>query len=295
MKPKIPKLTALLDAIQANTANFQKPIESRIALFTSPKADSHLDGYVVASRDGGGYAFGDTSFFLNIGVVDDLVVARSTTVHEMYHAVQGFYAAERRAKINQATTSSMASCLNSEHLFADLYEEGSARYVEDFALLEQSHSQAAKQMLSDIRDGVANAEDGSTLLDMSVTSLTASQPLPYDDVYAVGFLGHGLRLVVVHQTEPTVREQARYVEAKRVLSPRWYVAARAGYTHVRPDDTDWNFEVVAGLRPNRLQIIKSGHELYREGGDDVEYDHKVTAQLVSTIKLFSHAGNAVIA
>ncbi|RXH58147.1 hypothetical protein GRAN_1457 [Granulicella sibirica] len=64
---------------------------------------------------------------------------------------------------------------------------------------------------------------------------------------------------------------------------------------MRPDDTDWNFEVVAGLRPNRLQIIKSGHELYREGGDDVEYDHKVTAQLVSTIKLFSHAGNAVIA
>jgi hypothetical protein len=192
MKPKIASLVALLDQIQANPRDFEQPIEQRIAMFTPSNANIRLDGYVVASGDGGGYAFGDTDFFLNIGIVDDLVVAKSTTVHEMYHAIQGFYASDRESKINPPGGSSRTSCLNVEHLFGNLYEEGSARYVEDFALMSQSHSPAAKQMLSDIEDGISRVEAGATLLDMSVVSLTARQSLPYDDVYAVGFLGHGL-------------------------------------------------------------------------------------------------------
>jgi hypothetical protein len=192
VKPKIPLLVALLDEIQAHPSDFEQPIERRIALFTPSNANIHLDGYVVASGDGGGYAFGDTDFFLNIGIVDDLVVARSTTVHEMYHAVQGFYAPDRNPKIDPSSGSPQPSCLNVEHLFGNLYEEGSARYVEEFSLMSQSHSPAAKQMLSDIEDGIFRVEAGATMLDMSVVSLAARQSLPYDDVYAVGFLGHGL-------------------------------------------------------------------------------------------------------
>jgi Putative zinc dependent peptidase (DUF5700) len=191
VKPKTALLVALLDEIETHPRNFQQPIEQRIALFTPPNANIHLDGYIVASGDGGGYAFGDTDFVLNIGIVDDLVVARGTTVHEMYHAVQGSYASDREPKIDGASGALQTSCLNVEHLFGNLYEEGSARYVEEFSLMSQSHSLAAKQMLSDIEDGISRVEAGATLLDMSVVSLTARQPLPYDDVYAVGFLGHG--------------------------------------------------------------------------------------------------------
>jgi len=79
---------------------FQQRIEQRISLFVPPNSDIHLEGYVVAAGDGGGYAFGGTEFFLDIGIVDDIVVAQETTTHELYHAVQGALAADRELKID---------------------------------------------------------------------------------------------------------------------------------------------------------------------------------------------------
>jgi len=56
-----------------------------------PARDSPT-GLLVAGGDGGGYAFGDTNFYLNIGFMDDFVLAKSATTHELYHAVQGAFA-----------------------------------------------------------------------------------------------------------------------------------------------------------------------------------------------------------
>ncbi|QMV17952.1 hypothetical protein GOB94_04030 [Granulicella sp. 5B5] len=191
-KPKIPQLLALLQQIETNPKGFQQTIERRIAVFTPPNADIHLEGYVVAAGDGGGYAFGSTDFFLNIGIVDDLAVAQETTTHELYHAVQGAFASDRELNLSNSQSLKKEACVETGHLFNNLYEEGSAMYVGDLSLLQQSHSPVAARMLADIDDGLKHIDDSATLLEMSVIALNADQPVSYDDMYSVDFLGHGV-------------------------------------------------------------------------------------------------------
>ena len=133
---------------------------------------------------------GGTDFFLNIAVIDDFVAARSTTTHELYHAVQGAYAAERGMTFRSGGEAA-AACSNVEKLFSSLYEEGTARYVEDFSSLGQSKSVAAQQILADTNEGIGHARTAASLLEMSVTALSSPVPTTFDDVYDVGFLGHG--------------------------------------------------------------------------------------------------------
>ncbi|SEF52298.1 hypothetical protein SAMN05421819_0295 [Bryocella elongata] len=192
VQPNVEKLKQLLAQMQANPENFQNAIKQRIAQFSLPDSKLSLQGYVVAGGDGGGYAFGSTDFYLNIGIIDDLVLARSVTTHEMYHAVQGAYANDREVKFAGPETSRTVACKQVEQLFANLYEEGSAVVVADPALIPQSHSAAAARMLADTDDGMKHLGTSATLLEMSVISLEAEKPMAYDDVYGVGFLGHGV-------------------------------------------------------------------------------------------------------
>jgi Putative zinc dependent peptidase (DUF5700) len=192
VKPKSQELLSLLGEIEANPKTFQRAIEDRIRLFTPEHADIHLEGYVVAAGDGGGYAFGGTDFFLNVGIAEDLLVAKSTTIHELYHSVQGAYAADRAIKIDNTQGPVQIACANQERLFASLYEEGTARFVEDTALLSQSKSEAAFEILTDFNDGARHVHNGITLLDMSINALGESTSLSFEDVYEVGFLGHGV-------------------------------------------------------------------------------------------------------
>ena len=92
-----------------------------------------------------------------------------------------------------------------------------------------------------------------------------------------------------YEAKPTLREQAGYVEAKRVLTPRWDIAARSGYTRSSSSSTVENFEVTGGLRTNRFQIIKFSYDLYCKQEDKTEYYHTATIQLVTSIHAFSHA------
>ena len=87
VKPKVTALLALLREIEANPRSFQQAIEARIGLFTPPNADIHLDGYVIAAGHGGGDPFGGKEFFRNMGFNHDFILSKSTTVHELYHAV----------------------------------------------------------------------------------------------------------------------------------------------------------------------------------------------------------------
>jgi hypothetical protein len=200
VQAKEKQLLALLDAIDATPASFQQAIEERIAMFTPAGSDLHLEGYIVAGGDGGGYAFGDTDFFLNIGFNDDLVLAKSTTMHKMYQAAQGAFAAHREVKMDSAKGEAQRACVETEQLFANLYEEGSAMYVgEPGLLLPQSNSPTAARMLADINDGMSHLHNSSTLLEMSVLALSAGQPVPYDDVYDVGFFGHGVLYDIAYE------------------------------------------------------------------------------------------------
>lgn len=101
--------------------------------------------------------------------------------------------------------------------------------------------------------------------------------------------GEWQTFVFPYEATPTLREQAGYMEAKLVLTPRWYVAVRSGYTHSSPSSTIENFEVAGGFRPNRFQLIKLSYGLYREHKDSTEYDHVAAIQLVTSIHVLSHA------
>ncbi len=191
VQPKVKELLQVLDQIDRDPDEFQNAIEQRIAAFSPQGVPIHLQGYVVAAGDGGGYAFGGTDFFLNLTMVDDLVLAQNVTTHEMYHAVQGSFAADRKVDFSHGAPALQAACGNIERLFSSLYEEGSAVYVEDPSLLERSHSSMAARKLNDLNDGKKHIGDTVTLLEMSVLALSAPDPALYNKVYRVDFLGHG--------------------------------------------------------------------------------------------------------
>jgi hypothetical protein len=194
VKSKASQLLVLIQQIETNPQTFQAVIERRIALFTPLHADLHLDGYIVAAGDGGGYAFGATDFYLNVGIIDELVVAQGVTAHELYHAVQGAFAKNRAAaEITPTNPQSyrQVACAAIENLFAKLYEEGSAMEVEDVSLLSQAHSAIGIKKHTAVEEGMAHLQTSVSLLEMSVLSLNADSPMLFDDVYAVGFYGQG--------------------------------------------------------------------------------------------------------
>lgn len=195
IKPDAAKTLSLVQTIASDPGGFQQPIETRIALFSPSDRKLELHGYIVAGGDGGGYAFGGTDFYLNIGMMNELLMARTTTAHELYHAVQGAFAKERGALDELPDLSSFdagrQSCMKTRQLFGNLYEEGSAMYVEDGDLLKQAKSSIGKKQEEDLRDGIQHAGWSAALLEMSVISLTATPAMSYDDVYNVDFYGHG--------------------------------------------------------------------------------------------------------
>jgi hypothetical protein len=190
VKPKAMQLLELTRQIEADPQAFQGQIEKRIALFTPTGSEIRLQGYIVGGGDGGGYAFGGTEFYLNLEFTDDMAVARTVTTHELYHAVQGAFAGERGDAVY--TPARPGACANIARLFADIYEEGTATYVEDISTLAQSNSESAVKQLTDINDGLAHLHESATLLELSVIGLNATRAVPFDDVYAVGFFGHGV-------------------------------------------------------------------------------------------------------
>jgi len=103
-------------------------------------------------------------------------------------------------------------------------------------------------------------------------------------------LGEWQRFDLAYNEYPTLREDAGYVEARRVLHPRWYVAGRAGYLHTNFGFGGETYEAVAGFRPNTHQLVKLGYELGRASGSNVVMG-TVTVQLVTTVHPLSIAWN----
>jgi len=195
LKQKAQQLLELTKRIEGNPQAFQASIEKRIALFAPPGLKLLVQCYVVAGGDGAGYAFGETDVYLNIGFIDDFILAKSVATHEAYHAVQGAFASARRASYEAPAlpqTHEQQTCANTVRLFADLYEEGTAMYVQDISVLPQSHSALAARMSADIADGLGHIHNSAALLELSVLGLSAPVSVPYDDVYEVGFLGHAV-------------------------------------------------------------------------------------------------------
>jgi hypothetical protein len=68
------------------------------------------------------------------------------------------------------------------------------------------------------------------------------------------------KFVMPYTVIPTFHEQAGYAELKKVLSPRWYIAGRVGYTVGTASGNVQSYEGAAGFRPNRFQLIKFDYE-----------------------------------
>jgi hypothetical protein len=75
--------------------------------------------------------------------------------------------------------------------FREALRRGSATEVEDVSLLSQAHSAIGIKKRTDLDDGLLHLHTSVSLLEMSVVSLNAASPVPFDDVYDVGFYGHG--------------------------------------------------------------------------------------------------------
>jgi hypothetical protein len=60
---------------------------------------------------------------------------------------------------------------------------------------------------------------------------------------------------------PTFRQNIGYVELRRVLRPRWYVATRLSYRRSNLAPALQVYETAVGYRPNRLQLVKVGYEI----------------------------------
>ena len=60
---------------------------------------------------------------------------------------------------------------------------------------------------------------------------------------------------------PTFKQHTGYGEIRRVLNPRWFVAARVGYIRANAFAGRQAYEFAAGFRPNRHQLLKVGYQL----------------------------------
>ncbi|SEG63386.1 hypothetical protein SAMN05421819_3972 [Bryocella elongata] len=202
---------AMLHEIETNPERFQKQVERRIALFTPAGSDFHLKGFIVAGGDGGGYTFGSTDFYLNIGRVDEIISAKSIMTHELYHAVQGAFDKDRGVLAEVPPPTNMPpdeqACLKTAHLFMDLYAEGTATYVADVSLLDHVQSEGGLRQKTDLADGVQHFQWGASLLEMSVLSFQADHAMAFDDVYDVDFYGHGVLYSVAYVMSKAIVEQ----------------------------------------------------------------------------------------
>jgi len=95
--------------------------------------------------------------------------------------------------------------------------------------------------------------------------------------------GEAQRFVMPYTVIPTFRESAEYVEVKQVLSPRWYVAFRPGFSTASVGGKEQNFETAAGFRANRLQLIKASYEYEHYTPDNQPNDKTFAIQFITTL------------
>jgi hypothetical protein len=96
------------------------------------------------------------------------------------------------------------------------------------------------------------------------------------------------KFVMPYTVIPSLHEQAGYAEVKRVLHPRWYIAARGGYTSTNLGGNVESLEAAAGFRPDRFQLIKFDYELDHHSQGSHPFDKTFVVQFVTTLHR-SHA------
>jgi hypothetical protein len=99
------------------------------------------------------------------------------------------------------------------------------------------------------------------------------------------------RFSMAYRLIPTFHEQIGYVEVRRVLHPRWFIAERIGYTSDTAGPTTQVFESVVGYRPNVREIVKVGYGLTRVYGPAGNLKGIFQVQFVTVLHPLSLAGH----
>lgn len=97
------------------------------------------------------------------------------------------------------------------------------------------------------------------------------------------------RFQFTYKAIPTFNEAVGYVELRRVLHPRWYLAGRTAFmrTNATPDLNVW--EAALGYRPNRYQLIKFGYTVRQQPGLVDPIDNIFAVQYVTVLRPWSVA------
>lgn len=93
--------------------------------------------------------------------------------------------------------------------------------------------------------------------------------------------GEWQRFRMDYHVIPTFRQQFAYGELRRVLAPRWYVAARIGEMTASEGPSRHVVEAAVGYRPGAFELLKLGYES----------DKTVAVQFVTTLRPLAFAGN----
>jgi hypothetical protein len=92
-------------------------------------------------------------------------------------------------------------------------------------------------------------------------------------------------MLMPYHVIPFTRREGAYIEAKRALTPRWYVAVRDGYLCTN-GDCQQVYEGAAGFRPGVHELVKFGYEVERDGNSG-HLNPIAMVQFVTTVHPFS--------
>ncbi|MBV8817839.1 MAG: hypothetical protein JO022_05740 [Acidobacteriaceae bacterium] len=97
------------------------------------------------------------------------------------------------------------------------------------------------------------------------------------------------RFIYAYHVIPTFRQHTGYVEIKRSLGPRWYLATRLSYVRANLAPPRQIYEAAAGFRPNRFQIVKFGYEAVQGPAVRGTLSNTAVVQLVTMLPSFAVA------
>ncbi len=178
-------LTELLDP----AARTMDEVRSRVLSFTPARIHGHIDGYLIAGGNSGGFAFGTPKFYLNINRFPSKTLATTILEHELYHAVQGMVPDIVKVKKVAACLKKIPAGENLALLYQSLYQEGTASYVGDMLLTPPGADEAFKADQARAQTNYKRFGRSITLLEISAHALATGSKAKYDDIYALGFYG----------------------------------------------------------------------------------------------------------
>jgi hypothetical protein len=90
------------------------------------------------------------------------------------------------------------------------------------------------------------------------------------------------RFIMPYTVIPTFRESAGYVEARQVVTARWFIASRYGLASANATGRTNSLETSVGYRPDRHQLLKIGYEFQHYSFGTERDGNTLGIQLVTT-------------